>query len=83
MSEQDQIVELNEDTIIHVVRQCNQRGVSAKEKVDEQGKVVGLTITRGERVDVLTFGGRIVFGVERDIRFEEKPKETAEEEPSL
>lgn len=64
-----QKIELNEDTIIHIVRTLNQRGVSAQEAVVE-GKVSGLDVTRGGETSRVLFGDSVMFGEdERDISF--------------
>lgn len=83
MSEQIPVV-LNEDTIIHIVREANARGVSAEEIVKDE-KVVGLRLTRGEKRDEVEFGDLVVFGDERDISFvskNEKPVVHVETEGS-
>lgn len=65
-------VELNEDTIIHIVRNLNRRGLSAQEAVEE-GKVVGLNVTQGDKTTKVVFGQSVTFGdEERSISFTEK-----------
>lgn len=68
----EQRVVLNADTIIHAVRQLNNRGISATEILDNNN-VSGLKITRGEVVDRLNFNDTIIFGEGRDVRFEIVP----------
>lgn len=79
MSE-EQRVELNEDTIIHVVRELNQRGISAVENTEGDGTVRGLTVTRGERVDKVPFGDIVVFHEGRDVRFITAERQKQEEQ---
>lgn len=81
-----QKVELNEDTIIHVVRELNKRGISAREHPQDGTKVTGLITRRGDGenqvVTELAFGDAVVFGEDRDVRYEKKAEVPTEEAPA-